>query len=892
MSQCPPAARCALEAAANVPSWAVDAAVAAAGDDASSDNIAEMLFLAALAGAPPTPLSPTESPMAFIIDSYGRANSARSAMTAQQEREAADFVASWQHCCVKFARVVLMHPDLFPASKREAGRALLVGRLKRGVLPHGFENDLVAHLGTVDRALVAQLFLPVFSQLRADVLYSTDLDSSWTAFTPLKHLCQFDELRAILVDQPDWLSPPGPGLFVEKRSFLGPFFSPSVFPLNSPQALQQHFAHAQRVLTPAIDANIAALRRQAIVLQEALADLLQLFLRNEIQRPRAIDFLVSAIMSNEKRAQAVMMHQPTWTPMASDGFLHNLLCVLLRLAQPVLRPDKLGIVSGDYFLSPDAPVHFSNDSPLAAVEDSDIEQYLQAHATSTFNFATQAVHFVMATVHVGFAPTFNKLKLQRMTGQTSPNEAAEAWCFYTHLNDPWFLQSMTDFYAFFADWALQQVFPDGVIANAEPRRLPFCAWPEWTVADMVTFFLFSLSYGTKHLDELLQAQATKLIHFIIAMLEHSQLINNPGTRSGLIESIALLTPEIRNPNGTQPNQTSVFFDRLVFDELSISRLTIALMRLYIDINEAEQHTRLNRRYYLSVVLKNLCKHSAHRETLRSRFRDLDHLLTFVMSLIDDTTFLLDEVKSAVDELGRDGAEAERAEARAKTLARLALESMEMLELMTTDIHEPFLRPEIVNRVSAFVNYNLNQLITKPETFERCAQFGFRVPALVQSLCGVFVNLHQNCTAEQVELLADAIVRDERSFDMDVMKRAAEQLSHSFLQDLSNNFRRFLPVVEAALERHLEDEDLGEIPDEYCDSIMSTLMRDPVRLPCGQVADRSVIVEHLLTNKTDPFTRKPMTEDDLVPDDKLREEIEGWIAAQRARIRAEKTAADK
>jgi hypothetical protein len=50
--------------------------------------------------------------------------------------------------------------------------------------------------------------------------------------------------------------------------------------------------------------------------------------------------------------------------------------------------------------------------------------------------------------------------------------------------------------------------------------------------------------------------------------------------------------------------------------------------------------------------------------------------------------------------------------------------------------------------------------------------------------------------------------------------------------------------------------------------MSTLMRDPVRLPSSnQVMDRAVIQSHLLDNPNDPFNRQPLTVDMLVPGDR-------------------------
>lgn len=57
---------------------------------------------------------------------------------------------------------------------------------------------------------------------------------------------------------------------------------------------------------------------------------------------------------------------------------------------------------------------------------------------------------------------------------------------------------------------------------------------------------------------------------------------------------------------------------------------------------------------------------------------------------------------------------------------------------------------------------------------------------------------------------------------------------------------------------------SDIPDEFLCAIMSTVMMDPVQLPSGNIVDRKNILRHLLSDKTDPFTRQALTEDQLVP----------------------------
>ena len=79
----------------------------------------------------------------------------------------------------------------------------------------------------------------------------------------------------------------------------------------------------------------------------------------------------------------------------------------------------------------------------------------------------------------------------------------------------------------------------------------------------------------------------------------------------------------------------------------------------------------------------------------------------------------------------------------------------------------------------------------------------------------------------------------------------------------------------------EEADLGEIPDEFLDPVMYTLMTDPIKLPSGGTMDRSNILRHLLTDETDPFTRQPLKAEDLVPDAELKAKIDAWIAERKS-----------
>jgi len=87
------------------------------------------------------------------------------------------------------------------------------------------------------------------------------------------------------------------------------------------------------------------------------------------------------------------------------------------------------------------------------------------------------------------------------------------------------------------------------------------------------------------------------------------------------------------------------------------------------------------------------------------------------------------------------------------------------------------------------------------------------------------------------------------------------------------------VARLAAVQQCDDELLGsaDVPDEFLDPIMSTLMTHPVTLPSSRViVDRSTIARHLLSDQSDPFNRSPLTMEDVLPDLDLQKRIEQWM----------------
>lgn len=93
---------------------------------------------------------------------------------------------------------------------------------------------------------------------------------------------------------------------------------------------------------------------------------------------------------------------------------------------------------------------------------------------------------------------------------------------------------------------------------------------------------------------------------------------------------------------------------------------------------------------------------------------------------------------------------------------------------------------------------------------------------------------------------------------------------------------FSQKVSRLEKQQKEDQEaLTDIPDEFLDPIMSSLMVDPVILPSSKVTvDRTTIARHLLSDQSDPFNREPLTMDQIIPNEELLQQIQAWIKQKR------------
>lgn len=453
----------------------------------------------------------------------------------------------------------------------------------------------------------------------------------------------------------------------------------------------------------------------------------------------------------------------------------------------------------------------------------------------------------------------------------------------------------------------QNYTPDKSFKMPLPTTVPeaFACLPEYALQDVVDNFKFTWRYDCCHRificwwltfprylpDIMSNNVGRETIALCVAFLESSHYIKNPYLKSSLVTLLFSGTWALRT------HRDGILGEVMRTDSFSKEYLLHALMKFYIEAESTGAHNqfydKFNIRYEIFQVIKCVWVNDAYKEQLTRESKvNRQFFVQFVNLLLNDATYVLDEsltkfpkIHELQDELSagnlsqedrdKKAEELQTLEGQATSYMQLANETLAMMKLFTSALSEAFTMPEIVQRLASMLNYNLETLAGP-----KMGQLKVNDPAKYhfkpKLLLGNFVDIYLNLASSQAFI--DAVAADGRSYKWDHFDRARRILSsRSLLKDES--LTQFSELMEKFQEsKELADQaemDLGEVPAEFEDPILGDLMRDPVILPSKHIVDRSTIVQHLLSDPKDPFTRQPMTVDDVIPATDLKEQIDAW-----------------
>ncbi|XP_028394040.1 ubiquitin conjugation factor E4 B-like [Dendronephthya gigantea] len=798
--------------------------------------------------------------------------------------------------------------------------------------PAGFMAGLVQLLAD-DISAMERVFAPVLLGLAERAKNCTLADNEYKY--PLEAMSELCDVRLgspsnrpicnLMVKLPSWLPEPlseASGKELERISLLGPFFSLSVFFEDSEAVAEKYFSNTN-MKKDAVILSTNRLRQLLHNVRNELFKIIHSLLVSIGSREKTLAYIAEVLSRNHKRSHI----QSDDTKHSSNGFMTNFLSVLQTLCHKV----TLDKINHYYLHHPNSRIDISQDTRMNGTSDEikkwkeDLDSSMEWKAVK---FPTECYFMCFHCHHLSIMPCLQQYSrtwrtLRDMTTMVEELESREGewkdspmaarnklllkkWkekikklinskvCSDVVLLDPDFRHNCLKYYSVTADWIvlLMKNFKESPVELPLDPEVPrlFAALPEYYIEDIADFLTFINVHGAENMGD---ASMKSIVMLMILVICTPSYLSNPYLTSKLIEVIFI---------GILVNQPKpcAWVEMLKYDAICQDKLSPALMRFYTEVESTgssnEFYDKFSIRHHISVIVKELWKDLHHKCAILAHSRS-DEFVRFVNMLINDTTFLLDESLNCLksineiqqlmknrpkwEALTRDARTTNQRqlasnERQCKSYLTFANETVEMMHYLTKEASEPFLRAELRDRLAAMLNYNLAQLCgpkCRNLKVENPEKYNFDPKKLLNRITDIYLHLDSSKFIE-------ALAADERSYKKELFVDACKYLRKANLktqieltsfQEMSDN------VEKKRCDNAQKEEDYEDAPDEFKDPLMDTLMTEPVLLPTsGTVMDRAVITRHLLNSSTDPFNRKSLSMDMLVPATELEERIKKWI----------------
>ncbi|KDQ62323.1 hypothetical protein JAAARDRAFT_149126 [Jaapia argillacea MUCL 33604] len=765
-------------------------------------------------------------------------------------------------------------------------------------------------------------------------------DASWRAvLAGLEALVSVKPIAVLITRMDEWCPQGDVGAErFEKVSLLGPLIRLGIGEREWPVLARSYFSEPEKRTKPDVDSSFASLRGTLKSLQSSLFQVFNTMVRASPEsREAVLQYFARVVQLNGKRAG--MQVDPD--TVASDSFMVNLQSILLRFAEPFMdaKYTKIDRIDTGYYAH-SSRIDLKEETRIKATSD-EAEEWAKANQAPADapapNFISDIFYLTIAMNHYGYQKTVDTYEdlakhtdeLQRhldmLNGDGSwmgtpfqaRTEAAinavkvqmskihtQQLAFQTQLLDPELVFRSIGFTNFVSTWLIRLVdpkklHPTPIIELPLPQEVPlsFRVLPEYILDDIIGYHLFILRNSPQSLD---LSGKTELLIFALTFLTSTWYIKNPFLKAKINEAVFYGILKYG------PERSGVLGGVLNTHPMALKHLMPALMHFYIEVEQtgasSQFYDKFNARRNIAYILKAIWDNPAHRDALKRESKtNIEKFVRFVNLMINDVTYLMDESLSELSQIhniqmemaDRAAWEAKPAQHRreregtlrslerhASGYATLGKSTVDLLKIFTAEAKVPFMMPEIVGRLAAMLDYNLEALagprkndlkVKDPEKYR------FDPQKLLSDIVQVYLNL-----SDQGDFVR-AVAEDERSYRKSLFESAAGlcRRLHLKTDDEIELLRLFVVKVEEMKATLEAEEDLGEIPDEFLDPLMFTLMRDPVILPSSNtVIDRSTIKAHLLSDTKDPFNRQPLSIEDVIPNPELKEKIETFMSDRR------------
>lgn len=630
-----------------------------------------------------------------------------------------------------------------------------------------------------------------------------------------------------------------------------------------------------------------------------------------LNRMQVIQWLTDALLVNAK-ADA-MEKDPT--KISSEELLYNLSVVLLKLCDPfVSKPEKAALIDPGFVSSPKSHggvYELAGDNALTRLGDN------ISHSEDGYNpknsFIPLCFFFCSRALALSIVPGMayyhrTSLHVSRMGWHIRSangdlysdrrfNHVLQSKCAMgIVVKSPTFATDVFRFYNAVAGFLLRldsdqlKTMPEHMVSDA-------CAVLDFA-SHHTTGLLSGIDFGNSFrlTVKLLSKDCAKLVRNYnlrasLGDILHNIFLPGDGSRRNEIPESVICDPL----SGGRPY--------LVSDKMCQDTLAPSLLLLYGEVETTGFYEKSSHREKIAALLKYLWDSPEHKLAFRKIAEDQESFVTFANGIINDMNDKFAGVMeklpairtvqlqmanpqewAAISEEERETIleRHEENETLVENTLKLCDAVLKMLGFLSTDmaIRDMFLLPDMCPRLANMLLFVLTKLVGSRGLdlkVDNPEKYNFRPKEMLQNVCVVFSSFADAGTFQAACAKSGYYTPDLLSKSVKTCRKLGLLVGESM-----ELFEKLEENVEEVAKSLGDDEEIYEdAPDEFLDPLMSEFMVDPVILPTSNnVVDRATIQQHLLNDPTDPFNRKPLSIDDVVPAEELKQKMKAWLDAKR------------
>ena len=181
--------------------------------------------------------------------------------------------------------------------------------------------------------------------------------------------------------------------------------------------------------------------------------------------------------------------------------------------------------------------------------------------------------------------------------------------------------------------------------------------------------------------------------------------------------------------------------------------------------------------------------------------------------------------------------------------------MNLTSNFTNYINKTFVDQGIKDKFTSFLNFIIGELIgtSKNLKIKEPDKYSFKPIIYLDYLLKILLSM---C---DIDTFCESFSNDTRYFNSNYLLKFVRILekNNNITPIEMNILIKFHKKIDKLHNEYIQND--IEIPDEFSDPIMQTLIEDPVFLPnCDIIMDKSIITRHLLSDEHNPFNRDNLT----------------------------------